>query len=325
MNHFTPILSLACIASLLAIGETYRDYSSPYVDPCGASATQAHDGDIAYNPIPSSSSRQKRGATAIRERLWPNARIPYKISPTFDSYEQSLLYEAMRQWEARTCVRFYERPSTHNQSYAYYFKGGCCASYVGRQSVSYQQGISLGSGCTTISKYLHEIGHVIGFWHEQSRPDRDEYIRILTENMNPGTQSNFRIQEEIDSMGVGYDYNSIMHYSSTTFGSGRTTLVAHDSSIPVGGAVELSELDILQANLLYQCDSENPPPSELPPPVASDLEQTLPDLPDCHMDFNNDYEGVVKSDNYPSTYSPNQNCAYRIRVPEGTKTECDHC
>ena len=124
---------------------------------------------------------------------------------------------------------------------------------MGHQSVSYQQGISLGSGCTTISKYLHEIGHVIGFWHEQSRPDRDEYIRILTENMNPGTQSNFRIQEEIDSMGVGYDYNSIMHYSSTTFGSGRTTLVAHDSSIPVGGAVELSELDILQANLLYQC------------------------------------------------------------------------
>jgi hypothetical protein len=48
-------------------------------------ATQAHDGDIAYNPIPSSASRQKRGATAIRERLWPNARIPYEISPIFDS------------------------------------------------------------------------------------------------------------------------------------------------------------------------------------------------------------------------------------------------
>ena len=129
----------------------------------------------------------------------------------------------------------------------------CCGSYVGRQSEGLQQGIALGPSCSKLSTYLHEIGHAIGFWHEQSRPDRDEYIRVLTDNMMAGSQSNFRIQQEIDSMAVGYDYNSIMHYSSTAFGGGRTTIVAHDSSIPVGGAVELSELDILQANLLYQC------------------------------------------------------------------------
>ena len=116
-----------------------------------------------------------------------------------------------------------------------------------------QQGISLGDSCSKFSTYLHEIGHAIGFWHEQSRPDRDEYIRVLTDNMLPGSSSNFDIQRQINSMGIGYDYNSIMHYSSTAFGNGRTTIVARDPSIPVGGAVELSELDIMQANLLYQC------------------------------------------------------------------------
>ena len=130
----------------------------------------------------------------------------------------------------------------------------CCASYVGRQTTHLQQGLSLGDACMNrFSTLLHELGHVIGFWHEQSRPDRDEYISVLRGNIMPGTANNFKIEEQINSMGIGYDYNSIMHYSSTAFGGGRTTLQAHDTSIPIGGAVNLSELDIMQANLLYQC------------------------------------------------------------------------
>lgn len=116
-----------------------------------------------------------------------------------------------------------------------------------------QQGISLGASCNKFSTYLHEIGHAVGFWHEQSRPDRDEYIQILTNNVLHGAISNFQIQKQINSLGIGYDYNSIMHYSSTAFGGGRTTIVADDPSIPVGGAVDLSDLDVLQTNLLYQC------------------------------------------------------------------------
>ena len=33
---------------------------------------------------------------------------------------------------------------------------------------------------------MHEFLHTLGFFHEQSRPDRDTYVRVITENIQPG-------------------------------------------------------------------------------------------------------------------------------------------
>ena len=131
-----------------------------------------------------------------------------------------------------------------------------CCSYVGRQSCRFEQGITIGRSCTSLPTIIHEIGHTVGFWHEQSRPDRDEYIRVLHNNIASAFKSNFDLlpNTSINSLGIGYDYNSIMHYKEYTFGkNGKKTLEALDPSIPLGRAVELSKLDILQTNLLYKC------------------------------------------------------------------------
>lgn len=39
--------------------------------------------------------------------------------------------------------------------------------------------MALDHGCLIHGILLHELGHVIGFWHEQNRPDRDDYIKVL--------------------------------------------------------------------------------------------------------------------------------------------------
>ncbi len=64
---------------------------------------------------------------------------------------------------------------------------------------------------------VHELGHAIGFWHEHSRPDRDDYIRVVEENIRNGEEFNFwkDTWREVDSMKQPYDVGSVMHYSST--------------------------------------------------------------------------------------------------------------
>lgn len=62
----------------------------------------------------------------------------------------------------------------------------------------------------------HEVGHAIGFWHEQSRPDRDDYILIHKHNVTAGKLYNFdkRTWGEIVTLNIPYDLGSDMHYGS---------------------------------------------------------------------------------------------------------------
>ena len=161
---------------------------------------------------------------------------------------------------------------------------------------------------------MHELGHVIGFYHEQNRPDRDEHVDIIYENIVPGAEGLFAKLEEhqVRTGGVGYDYNSIMHYDRNTFSRDllSDTIVAKDPTISIGGATELSEFDKVETNRLYHCDAITPGPKTevpvLPPP-------SFPPQPfECGGSFEAESGGFSS----PSHDGPME-CAWMIRVPEG--------
>lgn len=128
------------------------------------------------------------------------------------------------------CVNFEVVPpgSQPSGDYVHIVKGSGCWSYVGR--LGGKQQLSLQSpGCTGVGTIMHEMIHALGFYHEQSRPDRDDYVNILWDNISPGMENNFvkRSASQVTTFGVPYNTRSIMHYSSRAFSkNGQPTITA---------------------------------------------------------------------------------------------------
>lgn len=121
--------------------------------------------------------------------------------------------------------------------------------------------MSLGSGCEYRMTAIHEIMHALGFWHEQSRPDRDNYVQIFLHNVQQGEAHNFdkKLARDITTFGFPYDYRSVMHYTKFTFGkffNGRqqqTIAARNNPSQQLGQCFTcgMSQTDVNQLNAMY--------------------------------------------------------------------------
>ncbi|KAM4529070.1 low choriolytic enzyme-like isoform 1-T1 [Fundulus diaphanus] len=172
------------------------------------------------------------------------------LSSTVDDNDKNQILKAMKGFEDKTCIRFVR----HRGERAYLSiesKFGCF-SLMGRigerQLVSLQR-----SGCLNNGIIQHELLHAMGFYHEHTRSDRDQYVKINWDNINSYYTRNF---EKMDTDNLTpYDYSSVMQYGKTAFGkNGAETITPiPDPKVPIGQREGMSDKDILRINKLYDC------------------------------------------------------------------------
>ncbi|KAK6745087.1 hypothetical protein RB195_011661 [Necator americanus] len=150
------------------------------------------EGDIAMENLKKFvEDNNKLGRNAIRQayRRWPNGEIPYTLSSQYGAYSRSVIAKAMQEYHDKTCVRFVPRDVSRHVDYIYIHPDDGCYSLVGKTGG--RQPLSLDSGCIQVGTIVHELMHAVGFFHEQSRQDRDEYIEIVWRNVQNGADDQF--------------------------------------------------------------------------------------------------------------------------------------
>ncbi|XP_076135734.1 meprin A subunit beta-like [Alosa pseudoharengus] len=207
------------------------------------------EGDIK---IAAAQTRRRR---SVRGALYRWALpVPYDLKRCLDMNAKGVILRAFEQFRLKTCIDF--RPQFRNEQHIAIKKDEGCWSYVGKKVRD--QELSIGSGCDSVAIVEHELMHALGFWHEQSRYDRDNYISINWGNIKAGKERSFKIRtkDTNSTMDTPYDYFSVMHYPKYAFSNGNGSTII--TKLPefqdvIGQRLDMSHGDVKELNKFYRC------------------------------------------------------------------------
>ena len=189
-----------------------------------------------------------------RDWLWPFGIIPYRIGSGFSATERQAILDAIEELNRRTNLNLIP----HNGQYHFvaYYKdaniAGSGRSRIGRARIPQRIRLNHNASKETV---IHETLHTAGFWHEQSRSDRDRYIRINWGNIADGLESNFEKHTTDGFKITPYDPNSVMHYHGWAFSkNSMPTIVDTRTNNPVSGGGGLTNMDVDGINTIYERD-----------------------------------------------------------------------
>jgi hypothetical protein len=214
---------------------------------------------------------------------WPKAAgaddvgIPVYMVPAIanNARKSNAIRAAIAQFQQKTCINFQlaaRRPSTNTHHIEIINDGGCYSFLGLTKSPDYpgHQPVSIGNGCGYLGIVIHEFMHALGFYHEQSRPDRDDHITVQTQNIVPRFVGQFRkvSASAIESAGEAYDIGSVMHYGPTAFSrNGQPTITRRNGQSYQANRDGFSASDLRAINKIYKCNAPKPPTPTPPTPT----------------------------------------------------------
>lgn len=216
---------------------------------------------LTFDSLKASHSFSDRTYNPTSSHIWPFGKVYYTLESSpiyniaFTSSEISEINTAIASWTSNTSLTF--TPRTNQVNYIIIRKGelnsGNYSNYIGMKIGA--QTINLEASKFDFSTVIHEIGHAIGFYHEQSRTDRDNYVTIQWNNIQSAYTDNFETYASLNKPGaqIGtFDFNSVMLYGSYYFSINPSlpTMTKLNGSLLYPSSY-LSSGDIETSDLLY--------------------------------------------------------------------------
>jgi hypothetical protein len=196
-------------------------------------------------------------------RPWPNGIVNFEFAPEFSKFETEEILDACREWAQHAKIECRKRqndewPFSRVEKNPTAQIDGCAAD-VGASLEGSTNPMKLyltQSRCFYRSTLVHEMGHVLGLIHEHQRPDRDNFVDIHTDLIQPDSKYNFEKWSTLETH-AGYDFLSIMHYHRFSWGInlGDETITPkpeyEEYRTKMGNQYQLSDGDKASAVFMY--------------------------------------------------------------------------
>ncbi len=191
---------------------------------------------IAGTAIAADSDPTHQQARSEKPQPWPGGIIPYDISKLTPP-QQVIARRAMQRWlDTGAKIKFI--PRTNEIEYVNFTgqtNAGNNTSYVGFKKGE-RTDINITAFWWRDLEWMpaHELGHVLGFFHEHERWNRDQFITVHYENIKPGRAHDYDWIAKTNWLvtSLPYDYQSIMHYRVCWAGACENDCTDGDGSSP---------------------------------------------------------------------------------------------
>ncbi|XP_019854259.1 PREDICTED: astacin-like metalloendopeptidase [Amphimedon queenslandica] len=234
MHSLLPILVFAAVSAVTVAREyTLADaqggeFPEPELDENGIPVGMALVGGdmlIEREKLPLYEAEGLSGL--VNSEAWRNVRrwprkIPVGIYLKNRRLQQFIVASINDINRRQRCVRFYLIRRPVRQKYIVFIEGhkNRCYTHLGPVRGK-RHFIHLSSSCTSPRTPAHELFHALGRIHEQNRYDRDRYVQIYWNNIRHHMRSQYRRERHAKTLGLPYDYYSVMHYGVYSHSNGR--------------------------------------------------------------------------------------------------------
>uniref|UniRef100_A0A182P9B1 Metalloendopeptidase n=1 Tax=Anopheles epiroticus TaxID=199890 RepID=A0A182P9B1_9DIPT len=241
------LVQLACLILLTLLAD--RTAAKRYEE-----VGNRHQGDMVLSDLQSDAATGG-GAQLVQDAFkWVQGIVPYEMSAEFTQLEQNKITDAMNRIASYSCVRFVPRSPLDRQYLNITANPTGCWATLGMNLLANQLNLHR-EGCLEKGIIMHELMHVLGLTHPQSRPDRDFYVLVQEDAVDAGLRKNLNKYQQgvIEDFGIPYDYESILHCQSDAFSSAtsnRATVVPL-VNVEIGQRNALSLKDVRKLNKMY--------------------------------------------------------------------------